>query len=139
MAYGSGLPISLNAIAVISDATITVVATVNVNQTATVDGEILQTDLAGIAYDPAKGELFVANEALDSVLVISDTNNSVVATVPVGYYPYGLAYDSANGEVYVANSNSNFTSIISAATQYGGRERDRGRGSLRCRLRPGER
>jgi YVTN family beta-propeller protein len=115
--YGSGMPSSPNAIAVISDATNTVIATINVNQTATIDEEILQTQLVGVAYDPAKGELFVANEGLNTVLVIADANNSVVATVPVGSYPYGLAYDSARGEVFVANSNEeNFTSVISATT-----------------------
>ena len=112
----SGNTISPSGISVISDATNTVVDTINVNQTSVVGGEILQTALEGIAYDPGKGELFVANYGLDLVIVIADSNNSVVATVPVGSYPSGLAYDPAKGEVFVANSNSNFTSIISDAT-----------------------
>jgi YVTN family beta-propeller protein len=103
-------------ISVISDATNSVVATIAVNQTAQVEDQILTTNLEGVAYDSGKGEVFVANYGLDSVLVISDSNNSVVATVPVGSYPFGLAYDSGKGEVFVANSNSNFTTIISDAT-----------------------
>lgn len=113
--YGTGLPSSPSDVAVISDANNTVVATVDVNQSSTVDGEILQTNLQGIVYDPAKGELFVANYGLDTVIVVSDSNDSAIATVPAGDYPSGLAYDSSNGEVYVANSDSNFTSIISDA------------------------
>jgi YVTN family beta-propeller protein len=112
----SGETVSPSDVSVISDTTNTVVDTINVNQTSVVDGEILQTALEGIAYDPAKSELFVANYGLDSVIVIADTNNSVVATVPVGSYPSDVAYDPARGEVFVANSNSNFTSIISDAT-----------------------
>ena len=111
--FASSIP---SGISVISDATNSVVATIAVNQTAQVEGQILTTNLEGIAYDSGKGEVFVANYGLDSVLVISDSNNSVVATVPVGSYPFGLAYDPAKGEVFVANSNSNFTTVISDAT-----------------------
>ena len=32
--------------------------------------------------------------------------NTVVATIPVGPYPFGVAYNSANKQVYVANTNS---------------------------------
>src|SRR2546426_2269223 len=32
---------------------------------------------------------------------------TVIATIPVGDYPFGVAYDSGNGYVYVANYNSN--------------------------------
>ena len=38
----------------------------------------------GIAYDSGKGEIFVANYYDDTVSVISDSSNTVIATVPVG-------------------------------------------------------
>ena len=44
---------------------------------------------AGLAYDSGKGEIFVANYYTDTVSVISDSTNSVVATVTVGEAPRG--------------------------------------------------
>ena len=41
----------------------------------------------GVAYDLGKGEIFVANYNLNNVWIISDSNNSVIATVPVGLGP----------------------------------------------------
>ena len=49
----------------------------------------------------------------NTVSVISDATNSVVATVNVGSSPDGAAYDSGQGEVFVANSGSNTVSVIS--------------------------
>ena len=62
--------------------------------------------------------MFVANFGNESVSVISDTNNSVVATVGVGDGPVGLAYDSSKGEVFVVNDVSNGVYVISDATDY---------------------
>ena len=71
------------------------------------------TSLAGIAYDSGKGEIFVANEKGNTVSVISDTTNNVVATVRVGNAPIGVACDSGKGEVFVTNRNDNTVSVIS--------------------------
>jgi DNA-binding beta-propeller fold protein YncE len=60
-----------------------------------------------VAYDQSKGEVLVANEwnyIPNTVSVISDVNDSVVAKLDVGYSPLGLAYDSGGGEVFVANT-----------------------------------
>ena len=64
-----------------------------------------------MAYDSGKNEIFVTNintnhSASDSVSVISDTNNTVIATVTVGYGAYYLAYDSGRNEVFAATLNS---------------------------------
>ena len=67
----------------------------------------------GLAYDSQMGEVFVTNGDTDSVYVISDNTNTVVATVPVGRVPYGVAYDSGMGEVFVANHGSDSVSVIS--------------------------
>ncbi len=45
--------------------------------------------------------------------VISDANNKVVVTIPVGSGPGGVAYDSGKGEVFVTDGNN--VSVISDA------------------------
>ncbi|HTT16854.1 MAG TPA: hypothetical protein VMH49_05815, partial [Thermoplasmata archaeon] len=70
----------------------------------------------GVAYDPSRGELFVADWASDTVTVLGASNGTVLATVPVGTGPVALAYASASGEVFVANQFSNDVSILSDAT-----------------------
>jgi YVTN family beta-propeller protein len=70
----------------------------------------------GVAYDSAKGEIFVTNGQDNTVSVISDSTNTVVATIPVGAYPYGVAYDSAKGEIFVVNLHGNSVSVISDST-----------------------
>jgi YVTN family beta-propeller protein len=67
----------------------------------------------GVAYDSAKGEMFVGNNSDGTVSVISDVSNTVVATISVGTSPYGIAYDSAKGEMFVANNNDGTVSVIS--------------------------
>ena len=67
----------------------------------------------GAAYDSSKGEVFVANSASDSVSVISDSTNDVVATVTVGTSPIGMEYDSSKGEIFVTNTQSDSVSVIS--------------------------
>src|SRR2546430_8988589 len=70
----------------------------------------------GVAYDSARGEIFVANQGSNTVSVISASTNAVVATVPVGFGSIGVAYDSARGEIFVANHFSNTVSVISDST-----------------------
>jgi YVTN family beta-propeller protein len=82
----------------------------------------------GIAYDSGKGEIFVADQGEgvinqsnltfngSALTVISDTNNSVVATIPVGFDPIGVAYDSGKGEIFIADSHSNNVTVVSDAT-----------------------
>ncbi|MDE1862700.1 MAG: hypothetical protein KGI33_07300 [Thaumarchaeota archaeon] len=67
----------------------------------------------GEAYDSKRGEIFVANYDSNTVSVISDRNNTVVDTIPVGLEPYHAVYDPARGEVFVANLGSNTVSVIS--------------------------
>ena len=73
-------------------------------------------------YDSAKGEIFVANYGANSVSVISDNNQRVVATVTVGTSPSSFAYDSGKGEIFVANSGggtvTRFQSYPTAPTMW---------------------
>jgi YVTN family beta-propeller protein len=65
----------------------------------------------GIAYDNQKGEVFVADYGSDNVSVISDSSDTVVATIPVGTAPWGVAYDSGKGEEFVTSGNN--VSVVS--------------------------
>ena len=67
----------------------------------------------GLAYDPVRNEIFVANSADDTVSVMSDSTYEVVATIPVGNQPVGVTYDSVKNQVYITNLADNSVSVIS--------------------------
>jgi YVTN family beta-propeller protein len=113
-----------NVVSVISDISDRVVA--NVTMVKSPQG-LQYDDSQSIVYDPAKGEVLVANPANGTVTVMSDVSDSVVATVNVGGGPWGLAYDSARGEVFVTNMD-NTLSIISDKNNSVVAEIDVGRG-----------
>ena len=79
------------------------------------------TNPDGAAYDSGMGEVFVASYNSDNVSVLSDLNNSVVATVnletPVNItaYPSGMMYDNRTGEVFLANTPMDNIKAISDA------------------------
>ena len=52
---------------------------------------------------------------IDTVSVISDSSNTVIATINVGAGPLGLVYDSSKSEIFVSNelSSGNDISVIS--------------------------
>ena len=97
---------------VISDGTNKVVANVTVGNYPT-----------GVAYDSVLGKVFVANSnnnrgitgnsADNTVSVILDSSNKVVANVTVGASPSGVACDSVQGKVFVTNINDGTISVIS--------------------------
>ncbi len=67
-----------------------------------------------LAYDSAKGEIFVANAFSSSVSVISDNTNTVVATISLPTSPSGIVYDSGKGEIFAANyQNPGYVYVIS--------------------------
>jgi YVTN family beta-propeller protein len=98
-----------DSISVISDSTNNVVATISI-------GSYPQ----GIAYDSGKGEIFVSDLGINTskptltIRVISDINNSVIATIP-GFYG-NMAYDSGKGEIFVTNFSDKSVSVISDST-----------------------
>ncbi|HEY6238641.1 MAG TPA: YncE family protein, partial [Thermoplasmata archaeon] len=67
-----------------------------------------------LAYDHGTREVYVATPGNGNVTVLSDTTNSVVATIPVPS-AYALAYDEGTGEVYVAGFAANL-SVLSDVT-----------------------
>lgn len=75
-----------------------------------------------LAYDSAKAEIFITtNSALDeetgshTVLVLSDSSNSIVATITAGFNSNGITY-SGKGEIFTANYPDNSVSVISDNT-----------------------
>jgi len=68
--------------------------------TATVNVGLYQP--YGVAYDPANGDVYVANFGDGIVSVISDSTNTVIANVSVPGTPADVAYDSAKGEIFVS-------------------------------------
>ena len=99
-------------VSVISDSNDSVIATVNVGN----EPVGCAVEPVGIAYDSVNGEVFVANSNLDvyllggnvpsTISVISDSTNTVIATITVGWGAWGVAYDSGKGEIFVSNFNS---------------------------------
>ena len=97
-----------NTVSAISDVTDSVVATIPVG-----------SEPLGIVYDSERGEVFVADfgavnvvgpvSTSDTVSVISDTTDTVVANITVGNSPCCMAYDPAKNEVFVYNSGGNYS------------------------------
>jgi YVTN family beta-propeller protein len=100
----SSSPANSGGVSVISDSTDALVATINL------------ADSGEVAYDSAKGELFVVTPDTNSTSVISDATNTVVATVPAGPAPYEIAYDPAKGELFVTNPSADIITILSDST-----------------------
>jgi YVTN family beta-propeller protein len=102
-------------ISVISDSTNKVVSTVPLGN---------YSGPEGLIYDSVKNEIFVICANPESnpngpnyIKIISDGNNSVIATIPLENYPSSFgAYDRAKGEILVANPFNNTISAISDST-----------------------
>ena len=59
-----------------------------------------------IAYDSARGEMFVADQSGGKISVINDATRTVVATIDVGPGILAIAYDSARGEMFVTKMSN---------------------------------
>ena len=90
---------------------------------------LLNTSVVGaaptnVSYDPANGLLYVTNfgppigTTGNSVSILSDTNNTVIATIGVGDDPLASTYDPADGYVYVEDfgTTQNLTVINGTRT-----------------------
>ena len=75
----------------------------------------LGSNIGGLAYDSAKGQIFVSEGSSGSVAVISDSSDKLVTKIPVSSTPGALAYDPNNGDVYVGTTTlqSYTVSVIS--------------------------
>src|SRR5262249_12119613 len=55
---------------------------------------------------------YIADLDSNDVSVIDTSNNTVLATVPVGNSPFGVAVERAGTRVYVTNGNDDSVSVI---------------------------
>lgn len=70
----------------------------------------------GIAYDPLRNEIFIADNGSANVDVVNGSTDSVVATIGVGTAPTGVAYDARTHEIFVTNYGSGNLSVINDST-----------------------
>ena len=70
----------------------------------------------GMAVDPRRDRLVVAEVQSKNVEVLTASNLSVVANVTVGWNPTDVVYVPITDQYYVADSGSNNLSIINAST-----------------------
>jgi YVTN family beta-propeller protein len=59
---------------------------------------------------------YITNQSSNDVSVIHTATNKVVATIPVGTFPFGVAVTQDGSKVYVANRGSGTVSVIATAT-----------------------
>jgi len=65
-----------------------------------------------IVFNPVDHNIYVANQADDTVSVINPNTRTVIATIPVGDRPVNMAVHPVTGVVYVANFLSNNVSVL---------------------------
>lgn len=94
--------LSTTEVYVISDTNDSVTASINLSG----------SQLYDVAYDPARGAIFVANFYDGSVEVISDSSDKVTATLTGLGGPRGVAYGNGTGVVVAADWSSNKISMI---------------------------
>jgi YVTN family beta-propeller protein len=88
---------------------------------------------SGIAYDPDKGLMFVADSYDNSFSVISDSTNTVVANITGLSGVAGIAYNSAKREIFVGNaviSDSNNAVVAYVPEALGSIVYDSGKGEI---------
>lgn len=73
------------------------------------------SNAAGVAYDPANHDIYVADEGAGNVSVIRTATNTLGTTLAVGQEPYGLAYDPIGQSLYVSNLFSGNISVINSS------------------------
>lgn len=66
----------------------------------------------GMAANPKRDEVYVANAKSGTVSVIDAVRNQVVATIGVQRLPYSIAVDAEGRRAYVPNSGSNSVSVL---------------------------
>ena len=75
----------------------------------------------GAAFDSYNGYVYVVGYASAYATVIETSNNTIVASIPVGVgteNPWAIAYDSANSYLYAANPNNNSVAVINGSFFY---------------------
>ena len=72
--------------------------------------------LLGASQVAAQPYAYIPNANSNNVSVIDDATLTVVATIPVGPYPWGVAVSPDGSRAYVTNRNGGTVSVINTAT-----------------------
>jgi YVTN family beta-propeller protein len=65
----------------------------------------------GVAVNPTRNLVYVANSGGSTITVINGTNDQVISTLTVGNRPYDIAVNPVTSLVYVSNLNDNTVSV----------------------------
>ena len=76
----------------------------------------VQSNPFGVAVNPNKNLVYVANSGSDTLSIIDATSNSVIAGVRTGSNPRGIAVDGMRDLTYVTNLGSSSVSVIDGAS-----------------------
>ena len=68
-----------------------------------------------VVYDGANGDIYTADAAVSTVEVFSPSH-TLLATIPVGDYPYAMAYDNVSHLLFVVQDYDGNVSIIDTDT-----------------------
>jgi len=77
---------------------------------------LVGSDPGGAVVNPRTGRVYVTSTWTDTVTVIDEESNEVVATIGVGRWPDAIAVDVETNTIYVANARSNNINVIDGAT-----------------------
>jgi len=69
-----------------------------------------------IALNEKTGTVYVANSSDQTVSIIDEMNDNVIATVTTAARPYAIAVDELTNKVYVSNTFSNKLTVIDGWT-----------------------
>ena len=70
-----------------------------------------------LEFNPSNNNIYVANQGSNSISVIDDSANAVVATVNVGNSPRALEFNPSNNNMYVVNFGLIEISVINELDQ----------------------
>jgi len=77
---------------------------------------LVGSDPGGAVVNPLTGRVYVTSTWSDTVTVIDEESNEIVATIGVGRRPDAIAVDVETNTIYVANAGSNNINVIDGAT-----------------------
>ena len=77
---------------------------------------LVGSDPGGAVVNPLTGRVYVTSTWSDTVTVIDEESNEVVATIGVGRRPDAIAVDVETNTIFVANAGSNNINVIDGAT-----------------------
>jgi YVTN family beta-propeller protein len=75
-------------------------------------GRVKIAEPAGIAVNPRTGEVYVADSATSTVVVVDGRLRKILARIPVGMNPFALAINPDANRIFVIHQDSQFVSVL---------------------------